>query len=246
MFSSIYTTLVASLLESISDTLANPVSVVIFSLLSLLIIALIIATFSNALRKILVAIKVLEPDEEPSSLLFWIIGIIIIVKLIQGFIVQPFIVDGGSMLPTYETKQFLLVDKFSYLIKTPARGDVAIFKLYEGGANPFAGKHLIKRVIGLPGERIVVNNGITTIYNKETPEGFVIEEPYVTHREPRKNIDVTLEPNHYFVMGDNRAQSYDSRDWGPLNKKDIKGQVFLRVYPLSTFSYEPGRYLYPK
>jgi signal peptidase I len=172
--------------------------------------------------------------------------IVIIVKTVQALIIQPFIVDGGSMLPTYETKQFLLVDKLTYLYASPKRGDVMIFKLYEGGANPFQGKHLIKRVIGLPGERVVVNESITTVYNEAHPEGFVIEEPYVTHKEPRKNVDIKLDKHHYFVMGDNRAQSYDSRDWGPLEESNIKGQVLLRVFPFSTFSYEPGRYTYTK
>lgn len=246
MFSSIISSLQTSLLESLSDVAQNPVSIVIFSILSVLIISLIFATVFPTWRNGLVTIKILEDDERPSSLLFWIIGIIILVKCVQGFIIQPFIVDGGSMLPTYHTKEFLLVDKFSYLIHEPKRGDIMIFKLYEGGTNPYTGKHLIKRVIGLPGERIVVNNGITTIYNNENPSGFVVEEPYVVYKEPRKNVDVTLDDHHYFVMGDNRSQSYDSRDWGPLDAKNIKGQVLLRIYPISTFAYEPGEYIYTK
>jgi signal peptidase I len=246
MFSSIYTAVVTSILESISDILGNPVSIVIFSILAVLIVSLFFATLSPFWRRGLVAIKVLEPDEEPSSLLKWIVMIVIIVKIVQAFIIQPFIVDGGSMLPTYETRQFLLVDKFTYLYKKPHRGDVMIFKLYEGNANPFEGKHLIKRVIGLPGEHVVVNDAVTTVYNSAHPEGFTIDESYVTHKEPRKNVDITLDDHHYFVMGDNRAQSYDSRDWGPLDEVNIKGQVLLRVYPFSSFSYEPGRYTYQK
>ena len=246
MFSSLYTTVTSSVLESITDVLQNPVSIVIFSILSILIIALIFATISPLWRNGLVAIKILEEDERPSSLLLWIIVIIIIVKCVQGFIIQPFIVDGGSMLPTYHNKEFLLVDKFSYLVGEPARGDVMIFKLYEGGDNPYIGKHLIKRVIGLPGERVVVRDGITTIYNRANPDGFVVEEPYVTYKEPKKNVDVTLDAHHYFMMGDNRSQSYDSRDWGPLDEKNIKGQVLLRLYPLSVFTYEPGQYHYSK
>lgn len=234
------------ILSSLSDISQNPVSVVIFSILFLFIIALILASFFPWWRDRLITLKLLEEDEQPSSLLTWIIGIIIIVKLVQGFLIQPFIVDGGSMLPTYHSEEFLLVDKLSYLLREPHRGDVMIFKLYENNSNPYEGKHLIKRVIGLPGERVVVQNGVTTIYNTANPKGFVIAEPYVTFKDLRKNADVTLDENHYFMMGDNRAQSYDSRDWGPLDKANIKGQVLFRVFPFKSAAYEPGQYMYTK
>jgi signal peptidase I len=241
-----FPSLTTALLSSLTDVLQNPVSVTIFGFITLLVIALIFAMFFPSWRDQLIALKLLEEDEAPSSLLLWIIFIIVIVKLIQGFVIQPFIVDGGSMLPTYHTKDFLIVDKFSYLVGTPHRGDVMIFKLYENKNNPYEGKHLIKRVIGLPGERVVVQNGVTTIYNKENPEGFTVDEPFVEFKEYKKNVDVTLDEHHYFVMGDNRAQSYDSRDWGTLSEDNIKGQVLLRVYPFKDASYEPGQYMYTK
>lgn len=242
MFSSISNVI----LNAVSDMTQNPVSVTIFGVLALIVICLGIAIFSSTMRDVLIGIKILEEDEEPSSLLLWIVGIIILVKLVQAFIVQPFIVDGASMLPTYDNKQFLLVDKFSYRIKDPERGDIMIFKLYENNNNPYEGKHLIKRVIGLPGERVVVKNGVTTIYNKENPNGFILDEPFVEFKEPNKNADVTLDEHHYFVMGDNRARSYDSRDWGALHDTDIKGQVVFRVFPFKTAGYEPGRYSFTK
>ncbi|MEN9881439.1 MAG: hypothetical protein RLZZ308_622 [Candidatus Parcubacteria bacterium] len=224
----------------------NPISITIFSILVMVVIALFVATFSSSWRDALVRIKLLEEDEEPSSLLIWIVGIILIVELTKGLLIQPFIVDGGSMLPTYHDKEFLLVDKLSYRINEPQRGDVIIFKLYENINNPYEGKYLIKRILGKPGERIVIRNSITTIYNKENPNGFVIEEPFVTYKENQKNVDITLDDHHYFVMGDNRAQSYDSRDWGPLDAKHIKGQVLFRVYPFNQAGYEPGQYLFSK
>lgn len=140
----------------------------------------------------------------------------------------------------------MLVDKLSYRLHGAHRGDVMIFKLYEGSTNKFTGKYLIKRVIGLPGERVVVKNAVTAIYNKENPSGFIIDEPFVTYKDAVKNVDVTLDEHHYFMMGDNRAQSYDSRDWGPLDDKDVRGQVLIRVLPFSLFSYEPGRFVYTK
>ena len=235
-----------SLLETFSDISQNPISLTIFAVLSLLVVSLILASIFPSWRETLVKIKLLEADERPSSLLAWIIGIIIVVKLIQGFLIQPFIVDGGSMLPTYHNQEFLLVDKFSYYANAPSRGDVVIFKLYEGGTNQYTGKYLIKRLIGLPNERVVVKDGTTTIFNKNNPNGFTLTEPYVTYKDLQKNVDVTLDEKHYFMMGDNRAQSYDSRDWGPLDGVNIKGQVLFRIYPLSALSYEPGQYVYTK
>lgn len=239
-------TLVNSFIDSLTDVAQNPLSITIFLILSFLVISLIFASIFDSWREVLVNIKFLEEDERPSSLLLWIVCVIILVKLVQSFLIQPFIVDGGSMLNTFHNKEFLLVDKLSYRLHTPHRGDVMIFKLYEGGANQFTGKYLIKRVIGLPDERVVVKNGITTIYNKDNPNGFVLEEPFVTYKELGKNVDMTLDAHSYFMMGDNRSQSYDSRDWGPLNEKDIRGQVLLRVIPLSLFAYEPGRFVYTK
>ena len=224
----------------------NPVSITIFGILLLVVISLAIAMFSTSTRDFLIYIKLLEEDEAPSSLLVWIIGIIIIVKIVQAFIIQPFIVDGASMLPTYHNQEFLLVDKFSYRIKDPARGDIMIFKLYENKNNPYEGKHLIKRVIGLPGERVTVKDGVTTIYNTKSPKGFVLDESFVEYKDFQKNVDMILDTHHYFVMGDNRAQSYDSRDWGALDAVNIKGQVLFRVYPFKQIGYEPGRYTFTK
>jgi signal peptidase I len=224
----------------------NPVSITIFFSLFLLIIALLFATVYPSWRYALVKMKLLEEDEEPASFLIWILGIIITVKLIQAFIVQPFIVDGGSMLPTYHNQDFLIVDKVSYRLGEPRRVDVIIFKLFENKNNPYEGKYLIKRLIGKPGERIVVRNGITTIYNSDNPQGFTLNEPYITYSETDKNVDITLDENHYFVMGDNRSQSYDSRDWGPLDVSYIKGQVLFRLYPFGDVSYEPGQYTFSK
>lgn len=239
-------TLANKTLETFSDVSQNPLALAIFGIIAILIFLLILATIFPFWRRVLVGARLLEADERPSSLLLWIISVVIVVKIAQAYIVQPFIVDGGSMLPTFHNKEFLLVDKLSYLVSEPHRGDVVIFKLYEGGTTPYTGKHLIKRIIGLPGERVVVKNGITTIYNQANPQGFQLDESFVVYKDVEKDMDITLDDNHYFVMGDNRAQSYDSRDWGPLDEANVKGQVLFRIYPFSAASYEPGRYVYTK
>lgn len=239
-------TLVHKLLETFSDVSQNPLALAIFGIITLLVFLLILATIFPFWRRALVGAKLLEEDERPSSLLLWILSVVIVVKIAQVYIVQPFIVDGGSMLPTFHNKEFLLVDKFSYIVGNPERGEVMIFKLYEGGNTPYTGKHLIKRVIGLPGERVVVQNGTTTIYNKENPEGFQLDESFAVYKDREKSVDITLGEDDYFVMGDNRAQSYDSRDWGPLDRENVKGRVLFRIYPFSAASYEPGRYVYTK
>lgn len=241
-----FTSFTNQMIESLLDVSQNPVALGIFGIITILILLLVLATMFPFWRKALVTVKILEEDEKPSSLLAWVIGIVIIVKVTQIFIIQPFIVDGGSMLPTFHNKEFLLVDKFSYFVGKPDRGDVAIFKLYEGGTNPYTGKHLIKRVIGLPGERVVVNNGVTYIFNEENPKGFELDESYILYKDMSKNADITLDEHHYFVMGDNRTQSYDSRDWGALDEKNLKGQVLFRLFPLEAASYEPGQHIYTK
>lgn len=240
-----FTSLSNGMRESMTDVSQNPIALFIFGAITLLIIALILATMFPFWRRVLVAMRLLENDERPSSLLFWIISIVIIVKVVQTFVVQPFVVEGGSMLPTFHNKEFLLVDKVSYSFGKPKRGDVAIFKLYEGN-NPYSGKHLIKRIIGLPGERVVIRDGKTYIFNDENPDGFVLDESFIVNKDASKRADVTLGEDQYFMMGDNRSQSYDSRDWGPLPEKDLRGQVLFRVYPFTDAEFEPGRYMYTK
>lgn len=234
-----------STIESLINS-QNTLALAIFGIIALLVFVLILATMFPFWRRVLINARLLEENERPASLLVWVVSIVIIVKLVQALIIQPFIVDGGSMLPTFHNREFLLVDKLSYRFAEPSRGDVAIFKLYEGGDTPYGGKHLIKRIIGLPNERIVIKNGTTTIYNESNPSGFVLEEEYVQFAGGVPEADMTLGPDEYFMMGDNRMQSYDSRSWGALKREDLKGQVLLRVYPFKSFTYEPGRHVYTK
>jgi len=149
----------------------------------------------------------------------------IIVIPFRLFIAQPFIVDGASMDPTFRTGQYLIVDELTYHFKTPARGSVLIFKYPKDTS-----KYFIKRVIGLAGETVTIKDGKVSI------NGKVLNEPYV--KLPKNdNESYTLAQGEYYVMGDNRYASADSRLWGPVPEKDIIGRPILRVYP---FSLWPG------
>ncbi|MDO8575646.1 MAG: signal peptidase I [bacterium] len=167
---------------------------------------------------------------------FTIISVIIIV-FVRTFIAQPFIVSGASMDPTFKTGEYLIVDELTYgMIKNPSRGDVIVFKYPKEPKIYF-----IKRVIGLPGETVKIRNGSVTIINSENPEGFTLTEKYVNSDHILKDDhEITLGETQYFVMGDNRAESLDSRAWGPLEKKLIVGKPFIRLLPPSVISIFPG------
>lgn len=161
---------------------------------------------------------------------------LIIVLPIRLFIAQPFIVSGASMDPTFETGEYLIVDQLSYRLGNPARGEVIIFKYPKDES-----KYFIKRVIGLPGETIELEGTLVTIKNKQYPEGLKLEEPYITdNNEKEEYMTVTLKEGQYFVMGDNRRQSSDSRAWGALSRNLIIGTPFVRLFPLDKVRVYPG------
>jgi len=167
---------------------------------------------------------------------FWRFTIFILVVFlgIRFFVAEPFLVDGASMDPNFATNDYLIVDELTYKFETPQRGDVVVLK------PPFdLTKYFIKRIVGLPGERIVVSDRQTRIYNKEHPDGFILDEPYVKFGSD-KTTDTTLGPTDYFVMGDNRDVSFDSRSWGALPRTDIVGRAFVRLYPFQKLGLFPG------
>lgn len=168
---------------------------------------------------------------------FALIAFIIVVP-IRIFIAQPFIVQGASMLPTFDTGQYLIVDQLSYRFQQPLRGEVVIFK------HPLTpSTFLIKRVIGLPGETVSLRNQTVTIQNAEYPEGLVLDEPYIREQAVRYEPKTTvLGLGEYFVLGDNRNASSDSRVWGTLDQKFIIGKAFLRLLPISETDIHPGDY----
>ncbi len=154
------------------------------------------------------------------------------VFLIRSFLVQPFLVSGSSMVPNFQNGDYLLIDELTYHFRPPERGEVLVFRYPKDTSTYF-----IKRIIGLPGEHVVVKDNKVTIYNKENPQGFALAESYLpksfaTSAEPPWN-DVTLGPKEYMMFGDNRSYSYDSRSWGTMPASDIVGLVRLRLWPLN-------------
>lgn len=162
--------------------------------------------------------------------------IVFIVVPIRVYVAQPFIVSGASMAPTFQSGQYLIIDQFSYYFESPERGEVVIFRFpYEPGT------FFIKRVIGLPGETVIIEDGTVTIVNDADPEGRTLNEPYIEDEPETSGRLVTeLGPNEYFVLGDNRSASSDSRKWGALPREFIVGKTMLRLLPLGEITFQPG------
>ncbi|MDQ5922876.1 MAG: signal peptidase [Patescibacteria group bacterium] len=161
---------------------------------------------------------------------------ILIVLPIRIFIAQPFIVSGASMYPTFHDSEYLIIDEISYILGEPKRNDVVVFK-YPKDTKKF----FIKRIIGLPGETVDVNGEEVTITNKENKEGFKLDQSYVENKSNTTGHYV-LEDDEYFVMGDNRSASSDSRYWGPVKKNLLVGRALVRLLPISKIDFMPGHY----
>ena len=170
---------------------------------------------------------------------------LIIVVPIRYFLFQPFIVSGASMSPNFATGDYLIVDEISYRFAAPQRGDVIVFNAsFIPGYN---GERFIKRVIGLPGDTVditdgkveIIKGGKTTVLDEKylpadlKTYGYSLSNSYIASTLPK---EITLKAGQYFVMGDNRLNSYDSRFWGVLPASDIIGKASLRVLPITSFS----------
>ena len=183
------------------------------------------------------------------SVVIWALVIIIPIRV---FLFQPFFVQGASMQPNFHNGEYLIVGEWGYKqtqlklgekeiftvkpTKEFSRGDVIVFKY------PLNPKEIfIKRVIGLPGEKIEINEGKIKISNEKYPEGFFLDEkgyiPSMTKTTCEDYCDFNLSQNEYIVMGDNRSHSSDSRYWGVLPKENVIGKVFVRAWPVGEFDF---------
>jgi signal peptidase I len=153
-----------------------------------------------------------------------VLSLVIIVP-IRFFIIQPFFVKGQSMEPSFHENNYLIIDELSYRLREPSRGDVIVLRAPQPSDQFF-----LKRLIGLPGETVEINNG--KVFIASASSTFQLVEPYLPPGELTEgNIRVALGDSQYFVLGDNRKFSYDSRRWGLLDRKEIIGRVWERLWP---------------
>ena len=154
-----------------------------------------------------------------------------IIVPIRYFLIQPFFVQGASMEPNFFDGDYLIVDEISYRFEEPQRGDVVIFK-YPLDPSQF----FIKRIIGLPGETVRIEDGRVFIFGGQTKEKIILNESdYLKESYTAGNFEVALKDGEYFVLGDNRGASSDSRKWGPLPRKFIIGKAWIRAWPFPRF-----------
>lgn len=148
---------------------------------------------------------------------------------VRFYVAQPFIVRGASMEPNFEDREYLVIDEASYYFRAPSRGEVVVFR-YPRNTDEF----FIKRIIGLPGEQVILSGGHVKIINTDHPEGIALDESYLSEKlTTYPNQAKTLADGEYFVLGDNRPASSDSRVWGVLDKGFIVGRAFFRAWPLT-------------
>ena len=161
-----------------------------------------------------------------------ILIVVISAVLIRMFVFQPFVVDGASMDPTLANNEYILTEKVSYRFNEPKRGDIIVFK-YPNNVTI----NYIKRVIGLPGEEVKIFEGNFYINDKKLTETYVInnELTYVNKVSQDQPYIINLASDEYFVMGDNRSHSSDSREWGALKKPYIIGHMMVVLYPTDKF-----------
>lgn len=180
---------------------------------------------------------------EVVKVFFWAIVIIVPIRV---FLFQPFFVQGSSMEPNFKDGDYLVINELGYKqteigfgnfniftvksFKDFERGDAVVFR-YPADPKTF----FIKRVIGLPGERVKIENSRVTIYNGQNPDGFMLDEGGYLAKTviTTETVNTQLKDGEYFMMGDNRTQSFDSRKWGPVPEKDIVGKVLIRAWPIT-------------
>lgn len=157
--------------------------------------------------------------------------LLILGLLFRFFVIQPYIIEGPSMNPNYYDREYILVNQMTYRIHPPKRGDTIIFKYPLDPREDY-----IKRIIGLPGETIEIEDGKVFVNGAQLLEPYLIdEEVTLVNSSIEETLTATLKSNEYFVLGDNRNHSSDSRSWGVLPKKNIIGKAWFVIYP---FKYE--------
>ncbi len=167
---------------------------------------------------------------------FGVLAVIIVIP-IRLYIAQPFVVSGASMIPSFQNGNYLIIDEISYRFEEPKRGEVIVFRFPLEQS-----KFLIKRIAGLPGETISIKGNDITIKNTAFPNGFVWKQGETMPVSSTGDALVTLGSDEYFVLGDNRGASADSRLWGTLKRELIVGRPLIRLFPISGLTTFPGEW----
>jgi signal peptidase I len=155
---------------------------------------------------------------------------LVIALLIKTFLFQAFYIPSESMVPTLKVHDRVLVNKLSYKLHPVHRDDIVVFKAPKG-SDPGI-DDLVKRVIGLPGDSVSAHDGHIFINGKQLDESYLPKGTFTSDFSP-----VKIPPNSYWVMGDNRGNSKDSRVFGPIAKHNIVGRVFIRIWPFSRLNF---------
>jgi signal peptidase I len=154
--------------------------------------------------------------------------------VIYLFLMQPHQVNGQSMLPNFQDGEHVMTDKISYKFREPMRGEVVVFHAPPAaGCVEGTGCDFIKRIIAVPGDKVTVHDNAIWINGQKLPEPYIPDDFEILPGRATLNEEIYLGPDEYFVSGDNRPHSSDSRFWGPITKDEIVGRVFLRYWPIS-------------
>jgi signal peptidase I len=175
-----------------------------------------------------------KPKESWLDLLKFTIVTLAILLPIRFYVIQPFVVSGPSMDPQFKDGDYLIVDEISHRVVNPKRGEIIIFK------KPEEKKFIIKRVIGLPGETVELNGTEVKIINSEHKDGLVLSQNFVEFPKSENPKTYKLGDDEFFVLGDNRPVSLDSRWWGALKSNEIVGRPLFRLFPFNKVSVFPG------
>jgi len=165
----------------------------------------------------------------------WIVLFLVALLLIHLFVATIFMVDGPSMEPTLYTKQIMLVNRLAYLTNTPKRGDVVVMR-FPG--DPVKSRY-VKRIVGMPNDDIAIHDGAIYINNKALIEPYI---PFETYTDTSNITSAHLKANEYFLVGDHREVSSDSRIWGPARKEDLIGRTTFILFPFGEAGYIPHAY----
>jgi len=167
------------------------------------------------------------------DLLKLLVIVVVVAFILRYFVMQPFVVEGQSMEPNFHDNELLIVEKVSYLLRSPQRGDVIVFR-FPGSPN----LNYIKRIVGIPGDNVSIHDGAVFVNGRQMQESYL--DGVETFAPSFSRVEETaLGSNEFFVLGDNRAHSSDSREWGVVPRLNIVGRAFLVILPVDDFGLVP-------